>query len=124
MEDQVGSNPQLGLHEAEQALDKKQSKQAGLKAQHELKQFLKVVRPEWGYARSGGGNRLQQVVDKLHTIGIFDKETFVSRVLSGAINDDLFAIGKSRFSQKTLEAVKKHKPLVLALENASKGPYV
>lgn len=98
--------------------------QVDMKAQAELKQFLKVVRPEWGFARSGGGNQLQQVLDKLRSIGVTDRETFVSRVLTGTINDNLFAVGRSRFSQKTLEAVKKHKPLMLALDSASKGPYV
>lgn len=106
-------------------VEKRQPKTAGLEAEADLKQFLKVVRPEWSVVRPGGGNQLQQVVDKLRSIGITDTQSFVDRVFSGAINTDLFAIGRTRFSQQTLETVKRHKPLMQALENASKGgPYL
>eukprot|EP00746_Dinoflagellata_sp_MGD_P167632 gnl/MRDRNA2_/MRDRNA2_98423_c0_seq1.p1 gnl/MRDRNA2_/MRDRNA2_98423_c0~~gnl/MRDRNA2_/MRDRNA2_98423_c0_seq1.p1 ORF type:complete len:368 (-),score=68.53 gnl/MRDRNA2_/MRDRNA2_98423_c0_seq1:51-1154(-) len=96
----------------------------GIQAQADLKQFLKVVRPEWSIAQSGGGSNLQRVVRKLNAIGIADTQTFVDRVFRGKINDELCAIDEKGFSRETLQTVKQQVPLLKALENADKGPFL
>lgn len=110
--------------ELDDAQEGEERKDASLEEEADLKQFLKVVRPEWSVARPGGGNQLQHVIEKLRSIGIRDTQTFVERVFAGTINTDLFAIGRTRFSQQTIETVKRHRPLMQALDNASKGPYL
>lgn len=114
----------MSVHEEAVDSCRSTSNRKGIQAQKDLKQFLKVVRPEWSVAQSGGGSNLQRVVSKLNAIGISDTQTFVDRVFAGKINDDLCAIDKKGFSRETLQTVRQHVPLLKALEHADKGPFL
>jgi hypothetical protein len=87
-----------------------------LGTENELKQFLKMVRLDWSHPRRRGRSDIQRVVDKLKAIDVTDIWELLRRVSSNTINEDLSAAGHPRFSQATLEEIRRKIPFVRALE--------
>lgn len=90
--------------------------------ENDLKQFLKVVRPDWSHPRKTGHNDIQRVIKKLKDIGVYDTWELVHRVNLNTINEDLGARGHNRFSKETVESIRQQSAFVRALEHL-KEPY-
>jgi len=100
----------------------KQHKVWTVEDESDLRQFLKVVRPDWSCARRKGHSNIQRVVEKLKAVGVYDTWELMHRVNANTINEDLSAAGCSRFSRDTLESIRKQSSFVRALEHL-KEPY-
>lgn len=85
---------------------------------HDLKNFLRIARPDWLCPRRlGHSSDIHRVLEKLKAIGITDTWEFVKRVCSNRINDDLGAAGYARFSRETIESVRKQGVFIRSLEH-------
>lgn len=91
-------------------------------ATDDLKQFLKVVRPDWSCPKHRGHNNIQRVIDKLHDIGVVDTWELIRRVGDNSINEDLSMAGHARFSRDTMEKIQKQSSFIRSLEH-TKEPY-
>mmetsp|Transcript_100552 Transcript_100552/g.192781 ORF Transcript_100552/g.192781 Transcript_100552/m.192781 type:complete len:683 (-) Transcript_100552:64-2112(-) len=89
----------------------------------ELRQFLKVVRPDWSCPRMHGRSDVNRVLEKLKAIGVSDTKELMRRVNRNKINEDFLIAGKTRFSQETMDAFRKQSSFVRALDHL-KEPYV
>lgn len=101
----------------------KQSAHLTVEEESELRQFLKVARPDWSMAKKHGHSDVNRVVEKLKAIGVLDTMELMRRVQSNTINEDFTHAGKSRFSKDTMEAIRKQSSFVRALEHL-KEPFV
>jgi len=91
-------------------------------AECDLRNFLKVVRPEWSVITRKGDSNIDRVMAKLKAIEVKDIQELMRRVAANTINEDLFAAGKPCFSQKTLDQLRSRKPFLCALDNL-REPY-
>lgn len=99
------------------------STQGTAEEESDLRQFLKVVRPEWSCPKKHGLNDMNRALEKLKSIGVSDTRELMRRVNRNTINEDFLMAGKSRFSQETMEALRKKSPFIRALDHL-KEPYV
>lgn len=96
---------------------------ATLDGKNDLRQFLKVVKPDWSVARRRRRAEINKVAEKLCAIGVKDSWDLMSRVTTNRINEDLTAAGYSRFSRETLERIRKHTSFFRALENLTEANF-
>lgn len=95
---------------------------AGLENENDLRQFLKVVRPDWSCPRKKGHSDIQRVIKKLKDIGVYDTRELVRRVSNNSINEDLSDAGYQRFCKETVESIRKQSHFIRALDHL-KEPY-
>merc|ERR1719265_1899141 len=91
-------------------------------AEQDLREFLKVVRPDWSAYRSEGYRDIDRVLAKLKAVGVVDIWELMQRVENNTINEDLFAAGRSCFSEDTLEQFRQQRSFLCALEHL-REPY-
>mmetsp|Transcript_117961 Transcript_117961/g.263781 ORF Transcript_117961/g.263781 Transcript_117961/m.263781 type:complete len:490 (-) Transcript_117961:83-1552(-) len=87
-----------------------------LEAQSDLLHFLRVARPEWSVPRRNGHSDAAQVVRKLCAIGIADTESLLLRISENRLNDDLERNGYIPLTKESIDAIKKQRPFMQALE--------
>jgi len=91
-------------------------------AEHDLREFLKVVKPDWSAYRPKGYCEIDRVMAKLKAIGVADIWELMQRVETNVINEDLFHAGSSCFSEDTLELFRAQRSFLCALEHL-REPY-
>ncbi|CAK0788967.1 unnamed protein product, partial [Prorocentrum cordatum] len=89
----------------------------------DLRQFLKISNPVWSISRRGGGNDINRVIEKLKCIGVTDAGDLLSRVVTNRINGDLTDAGFTRFSQDTLESIRKQGSFVRAVQTLTEAGF-
>mmetsp|Transcript_120694 Transcript_120694/g.225518 ORF Transcript_120694/g.225518 Transcript_120694/m.225518 type:complete len:474 (-) Transcript_120694:120-1541(-) len=100
-----------------------------LEAQDELRQFLKVVRPDWSRPEKRGTARacplppVTRVIQKLQVIGVNDTAELLDRVFKNTINEELSAAGCTRFSRDTLQAIRSQASFFQSLEHLKEPSY-
>lgn len=94
-----------------------------LEAQNDLKQFLKVVRPDWSCPKKRSRNDCTRVLQKLQAIGINDTAELLDRVTKNTINEELSEAGYARFSRDTLQAIRKQGAFYQSLEHLKEPSY-
>lgn len=94
-----------------------------LEDRNDLKQFLKVIRPDWSCPKKRGGNDCTRVMQKLQAIGINDTAQLLERVAKNTINEELSSAGCSRFSRDTLQAIRKQGTFFQSLDHLKEPSY-
>lgn len=85
--------------------------------ENDMKQLLKVVRPDWSCPKRGGHRNIDRVVEKLKDIGVFDVTELMRRVNTNRLNEDLQSHGYSRFSRDTMEKLYAKNSFMRALDH-------
>jgi len=88
-----------------------------LEAENELRQFLKIARPDWSKPRRSGRNDVARVLAKLKAIGITDIESLIRRVETNTINEELFNKHFIPLSREALDAMRKQRAFFQGLES-------
>jgi len=83
----------------------------------DLRDFLKVVRPDWSICSRRGCCNIDKVMKKLQSIGVNDVWDLMSRVESNTLNQELHDAGKVVFSKNTLHQFRHQKSFMSALEH-------
>lgn len=91
--------------------------------ENDLRQFLKVVRPDWSCQKGHGHKDIQRVMDKLKDIGVRDTWDLIRRVNENTINEDLSNAGHSRFSRDTVDRIRKQSSFIRSLEHTKESHY-
>jgi len=94
-----------------------------LEMESDLKQFLKVCRPDWSLPRRRGHCNVVRACEKLKAIGIVGVQDLVEKVARGTINEELSKANKPRFSRDTLQSIRKHKAFWESLSHLSEPSY-
>merc|ERR1719174_3354879 len=94
-----------------------------LEQENDLKQFLKIVRPDWSISRRSGQNDIARACGKLKAIGVQDVADLLSRVTSNTINDDLYKANKPRFSRETIQSIRKEGAFWQSLSRLNEPSY-
>mmetsp|Transcript_8754 Transcript_8754/g.19401 ORF Transcript_8754/g.19401 Transcript_8754/m.19401 type:complete len:697 (-) Transcript_8754:20-2110(-) len=92
-------------------------------AKQELREFLKVVRPEWSLYDKRAVANIERVMDKLGAIGVYDINGLMQRVNSNSINMDLSQMGRSRFEDETLQKLRTAKSFLRAMDHLKEPFY-
>merc|ERR1719456_1461788 len=79
--------------------NKRRKAKATLEEERDLREFLKVIRPEWSMCRESGVVDIDRVMIKLNKIGVKDAADLLRRVNEGTINIDLTNAGYSHFGE-------------------------
>jgi len=86
--------------------------------ENELRQFLKVIRPDWSQPRARGTqSNIKRVMKKLEKIGVRSKEELMTRTMNNKINEDLNNAGFTRFGRETVDNIKKQAGFHKLMEN-------
>eukprot|EP00930_Biecheleria_cincta_P075312 TRINITY_DN62479_c0_g1_i1.p1 TRINITY_DN62479_c0_g1~~TRINITY_DN62479_c0_g1_i1.p1 ORF type:complete len:536 (-),score=84.85 TRINITY_DN62479_c0_g1_i1:33-1589(-) len=88
-----------------------------LEAENELKQFLKLARPDWSKPRRRGRSDIARVLSKLKGIGVTDIDGLVKRVEKNSINEELYNSGAIPLSREALDSIRKQRTFRQALES-------
>jgi len=94
-----------------------------MEARTELREFLKVVRPEWSLYDKRAVASIERVMEKLEAIGVTDITGLMQRVNTNSINMDLSQMGRSRFEDETLQKLRTAKSFLRALEHLKEPFY-
>lgn len=85
--------------------------------ENDMKQLLKVVRPDWSCPKRGGHRNIDRVVEKLKDIGVYDITELMRRVNTNRLNEDFASAGYSRFSRDTMEKLHSQNSFMRALDH-------
>jgi len=96
---------------------------ATLDGENDLRQFLKVVQPDWSMPRRHQSSDINRVVKKLTAIGVKDSADLMSKVTTNKINEDLSSAGYSRLSKDSIDRIRTHGTFFRALENLTEAHY-
>mmetsp|Transcript_9400 Transcript_9400/g.16670 ORF Transcript_9400/g.16670 Transcript_9400/m.16670 type:complete len:490 (-) Transcript_9400:116-1585(-) len=88
-----------------------------LEAENELRQFLKIARPDWSKPRRTGRNDVARVIAKLKAIGITDVESLIQRVETNTINEELFNNNFIPLSREALDSMRKQRAFFQGLDS-------
>jgi len=88
-----------------------------LEAENELRQFLKIARPDWSKPRRSGRNDVARVLAKLKAIGITDIESLIRRVETNTINEELFNNNFIPLSREALDSMRKQRAFFQGLDS-------
>jgi len=94
-----------------------------LESQSELKQFLKVARPDWSMHKQKGHSDIVRACEKLKAIGVQDVTDLLQRVTANTINDDFTKARKPRFSKETMQSIRKEGAFFQSLSHLSEPSY-
>lgn len=94
-----------------------------MEEENELRQFLKLARPDWSMPRRKGHNDIVRACDKLKAIGVQDVADLLHRVTANTINDDLSEAHKPRFSRETIMSIRKEGTFWQSLSHLSEPSY-
>lgn len=95
-----------------------------IEEENELKQFLKVARPDWSKPRGKGQHSdLQRACDKLKAIGVHDVDELLRKVTENTLNEDLTKANKARFSRETIQSFRKEGAFWQSLNHSSAASY-
>lgn len=89
-----------------------------LEKEKELRQFLKLARPEWLVPRRKGLSDVNRVILKLRAIGITDTDSLLAGIDKNTINGALNEQGYVPFSRETIDSIRLRKPFMQALKDA------
>lgn len=92
-------------------------------AERDLREFLKVTRPEWTMLTRDGKSNAHRAMLKLKDIGVTDISELMRRVRANTLNMDLSEAGHTRFSEDTIEALRSEASFVRALEYLKEPHY-
>lgn len=106
----------LGLSQSAPSLDMEQ--------EEELRQFLKIVRPDWSCPKKRGQRApVCKVLDKLRAIGVTDAWELMQKVTRNTINEELDAAHRRRFSRDTIDSIRAHSSFFRALEHLNEPQF-
>eukprot|EP00927_Polykrikos_kofoidii_P072033 TRINITY_DN68202_c0_g1_i1.p1 TRINITY_DN68202_c0_g1~~TRINITY_DN68202_c0_g1_i1.p1 ORF type:complete len:651 (+),score=79.83 TRINITY_DN68202_c0_g1_i1:124-2076(+) len=90
--------------------------------QDEMKDFLRLARPEWLKTRNGRVI-LDCVLEKLTAVGVFSIHELLRRLDGSTLNMDLCEAGYKGFSPETLECLRKGKSFQCIVESLTEPYY-
>eukprot|EP00425_Heterocapsa_triquetra_P015666 CAMPEP_0195129474 /NCGR_PEP_ID=MMETSP0448-20130528/141243_1 /TAXON_ID=66468 /ORGANISM="Heterocapsa triquestra, Strain CCMP 448" /LENGTH=136 /DNA_ID=CAMNT_0040167317 /DNA_START=14 /DNA_END=420 /DNA_ORIENTATION=+ len=93
-----------------------------IEAEADLREFLRVVRPDWSLITRGGANPIDRVMAKLKDIGVCNVWELMRKVRANTINMELSAAGHTRFGDDTIELMKSKGAFIRALASL-REPY-
>lgn len=91
--------------------------------QKDLREFLKLTRPEWCMIKASGKTDVHWAMLKLKDIGVTDINELMRRVRACTLNMDLSQAGHTRFGEDTIEALRSEASFVRALEYLKEPHY-
>lgn len=97
-----------------------------LEDESDLRNFLKIAKPEWGRCKPGLAHKecdVQRVLRKLRDIDVTSVGDLSEAITGNTINDDLAQAGHMRFSRETLDSMKRYMPFLRSLEYGAKPPF-
>lgn len=95
-----------------------------LEKENELRQLLKLARPEWLVPRRKGHSDIQRVMTKLRAIGVTDVESLFLGIDKNTINEDLRRQGLVQFSREATNAIRSKKAFMLGTLKETAVPQV
>lgn len=109
--------------DAESARKRNLATQEQQEAEKNMREFLKVVKPEWSMITSNGKSNVHRVMMKLKDIGVTDISELMRRVRANTLNMHLSDAEYLTFGEETLQALRSVGNCVRALEHLKEPHY-
>lgn len=98
--------------------------QQALRDLQDLREFLKIVKPDWSIIPGQHGHsNVERVLQKLQEIGVRSIEELMCRVEDNTINENLFHAKKAIFSQSTLNSFRNKKRFLMVMDQLKERHY-